>query len=172
MKQSKEKKQKNLENNQDDNFLSVDELSLDKDWSIQARLAKKWHLKLAQARDKLDTAKDQLEYIKSKLTVDIREDPASFGLRKATDKSIEAATVIHDRFQSAKEEVRQAKKEVGEIEAVTTAIEHKKKALEKMVDLWTMGYFSEPRASSNSRETLTDLEMRRLSTRGRKRSSE
>ena len=149
--------------------LEINVLELDREWSIQPRLARKWNAKLAAAEAEARRQKDQFEFVEAELTLMAAENPEEFGIRKSTKDQIEAAVICHKRYQHALRDLRDAEEAVGKLKSVTIGLEHKKKGLEKEVDLWMSGYFAEPRNRDGSKEAMTDMTMRRQALKGRKK---
>lgn len=103
------------------------------------------------AKLKMDIAKEELDQIKSQVSLEIREDPEDFGLKKATDESVKNATLVDDRvitktteYFSAVEEFNKAKHEAGVAYNALRAIEAKKASIENLIRLLGMQYFAQP----------------------------
>lgn len=150
-------------------ILSIDENMLDEEWIGQPRLFFQHAEKLAGARNALDEAKVRLEIVKAGLSRAIREDPASFGLPKITEASVEAAICEQAKFITAQSEVRHLKHKVDVLAAAVTALDHRKKALENLVTLHGQNYFSVPQARTpEDREAVRSIENEAIRKKNRR----
>jgi hypothetical protein len=152
----------------DDSFLDIDELSLEKEWVIQPKLCRTWLVKLAKARKRLDNAKLDLEFTSCAIEKDIRSNPKKYKLIKVTEGAIEKEIPLQPSYQNALREVNEAKNKVSMIEATTTAIEHKKRALENLVELFLNDYYAEPKARPGKRDQTEEMFMDRIAKRSSK----
>ena len=139
-------------------FFQIDPNQLDVEWVAQPRLYHSYAKKLAAARQDLEQAKTALEITEADLAQKIRRDPSKFGLEKLTEGAIREVIVLSADFKAATTELIDAKHLVGVLEAAVTTLEHRKRALEKLVDLRLADYFSEPRTKSMGREAREDAE--------------
>ena len=165
------KKDKDIE---DSDFLDIDKNLLDDEWLGQPKLYFRWAVQLEDAKEDLDEAKRTLdvektefERAKASIDLDIRKKPDEYKLPKVTDKSILAVMLLQSEYQDAQEEffvvqkeVDVAKHRVGILQAAVTSLDHRKKALEKLVDLHGQKYFASPRASEGSKEAIEKVEKR------------
>ncbi len=133
-------------------FLDIDENVLDEEWIGQPRLYFKWARRLADARIVLDTSKSNLDIVKAELDIAIRSHPEQYGLTKITEAVVATAMPNQAKYQSALEVLRHDKHSVDILSAAVTALDHRKAALGKLVDLHGQNYFSSPRASTPEAE--------------------
>ena len=141
-----------------DNILQIDKNVLDDEWLGQPRLYFQWAVLLEDARDEFEETKAAFDVVKSDLDLAIRTDPDKYDLPKVTDKAIAAAMITQKEYLVAQQEFFIAKHRVGVLQAAVTALDHPKKALEKLVDLHGQKYFATPRASEDSREAVDDIQ--------------
>ena len=132
--------------------LTIDETVLDEEWIEQPKLYFHWARKLADARRSLDESKSNLDVVKAELDRAIRSDPERFGLPKVTEAVVTTAIPNQPKYQSALEVLRNDKHTVDILSAAVTALDHRKAALGKLVDLHGQNYFSSPRASTPEAE--------------------
>ncbi len=144
----------------DDSFLDVDLHLLDENWMGQPLLFSHWAKKLAKAKKDLDVAEAELDLVEAELGKAIRRRPEKYGLLKDTDKPVAAAILMQPRYKEAKMVVIEAKYKVAMIQAAVTALDHRKKALEKLVDLHGQNYFSKPKAPKHAKEAMNEMEKR------------
>lgn len=139
--------------------LVPDIYALEEEWRRQASLCKSHYDHLADLRRDYDQAKQAAEELEAEVSLDVRRFPSKYGIDKVTEATVEAATTLDMRVREAKREALKTKHAVAKKEATVSALEHKKKALEKCVDLWLSGYYSEPKArSKEGRERIEQME--------------
>ena len=148
--------------------LQIDENQLDTEWLNQPQLYYRYAAKAADARRDFDAAKDELEVTKAEVDQSIRSDPAKFGLTKLTEATVASAVIIQEEYQKAQENVRQARHRHDVYQAAVSALDHRRKALEKLVDLLIANYFSAPRASKVSKSRMNEVEKEFTRRKGRR----
>ena len=150
-------------------FFSLDKYKLDEEWEEQPRLYFQHALMLADARYKWELAKSNRAVVAAEIDVDIRRDPSKYGMKTASPKeAVENIVLLQKQYREADSNVIKAKHEVDIIQAAVEALEHRKKALEKEVDLFLSNYWSEPRGSKSARQYGEDLEKKDVRSRGKK----
>lgn len=149
-------------------LLSIDELALDREWLEQPSNYLKASRQLADAKQVLDAAKNELEVVKAEQYRAILTYPERYGLAKTTEAAIASAIPLQKAYQEAQREVIRARHDVDVRAAVVTAMEHRKKALENLVSLHLSGYYSDPKAKREDAEYVEELEARRRSRSARK----
>jgi hypothetical protein len=125
--------------------ISIDESALDIEWLRQPELTMKYGLEAAQKRKDMDLAKERLDFIRSKLDKEIRENPESRGLVKVTEAAIQNAILLQPEYQSASSDYISAKYEYEIVMVAVKALEAKKAALENLVRLHGQLYFAGPK---------------------------
>lgn len=141
-------------------FIEIDPLALDREWVNQPRLYLQYSEELANAGREMDEAKSNLDITKADLEQQIRSDPDEFGLEKVTESAVNATMLTQPEYKSAMAALIDARHRRDILGAAVSALEHRKKALEKLVDLHLAGYFAAPRASAGSREAAKEIEDR------------
>jgi hypothetical protein len=163
---------KKKQTDQTENFLAIDLNELEREWTEQPTLYHKWARKLAKARLAMDEKKAELELIVADLDSEIRAHPKKFKLgEKVTEASIKHAILAEEVYTDGVAALNNARYEVNVLEAGVTALEHRKRALEKCVDLYGMDYFSVPRTSTEKGRAAKD-KMEKRSARGGYRSDD
>ena len=141
----------------DTSFLEIDRNGLDEEWENQPKLAFKYSEILADAKEQLDAKRDELAVLEAELALKIRADPEEFGIEKPTEKAIEHLITVDEDVIRLKGDIRAAKHRVDVVSGVCNSLEHRKRALENLVQLWLSSYFAEPRAPDVvSREVLDE----------------
>jgi hypothetical protein len=161
------KRKKDSFRDHDFSFFEVDIHQLDKEWMEQPALFFEWAERLADTRRDLDEAKSELDVTKAEISRAIRDEPEDYGLEKVTEAAVTAAIPEQEEYKIATKAVSEAKHAVDVYQGVVTALEHRKRALEKLVDLHGQSYFANPRVSnSNASEAKDEIARRRGAKRG------
>lgn len=125
-------------------FFEIDKFNLDKEWVRQPKLYHTFSTKLAGARRRHEEAKAFLELTEAELNMKIRSSPAVYGISKVTDKAIEAALAVNKKYLAARDAVIKAQYRVDLLNGAVRTLDHRKRALEDLVDLHLNDYFSRP----------------------------
>lgn len=152
-----------------DDFLIIDEHSLDKEWVEQPRLSFKYSEKLADAQLALDEAEDELSIVAAELDKSIRASPEDYEIDKVTEPAIKAAIPLQEEHRTALATIRTCKHRVNILKGANKAIDHRKRALENLVDLYGQNYFSSPRAPDGAKEAMEEVEEKAIRKRGQKK---
>lgn len=149
----------------------IDDLRLPWEWNRQASLVYRYGEHLADCQRALDEARGRLELAKAEADAEIRRDPGKYGLEKITEKAVEAIVPTTEGYQAANRAVLDTRHDLDLARAACSALDHKKRALEKLVDLHLSGWYAEPRdpAGDNSREDLDDARKREIRGRARRK---
>jgi hypothetical protein len=156
----------------DVSFVQIDLSRLDKEWVDQPEHYFLAARDLASAKEVMAEAKANVDLVKAELGLAVRASPGDFDLEKATEGSVNDAITVHPRYKKAVARYIRAKKEVDDVEAAVTALEHKKKALESLVYLQGQNYFAEPRARGEDGERMREVEKTAVRKRGQKKARE
>ncbi len=152
--------------------VEFDKHKLDVEWERQPGLMLRYSCDLADARRDLDIAKSKLDVVSAEIANSIRADPESYGVEgKATEAGIKTIVPGQQEYMGAESRVRGRKHDVDILAAYVVALDHRRKALEKEVDLFMAGYFAEPRARREGHEAIEDQGDERTFGRRKKRSS-
>jgi len=138
--------------------LEIDPFALDEEWVEQPERYNELARRAALARKEHDEAKAQLELTSAELSDAIRSDPDSFGLVKVTEASISSKILQQQTYKDALDEVIEKRHDLEVLQGALTAMDHRKTALSKLVDLHLSSYYSKPSASSGSREKMEEVE--------------
>lgn len=152
----------------DDLNLSIDPLNLDKEWVRHPGHFGVWSSKVVEAQEGYDTAKSKFDLVKAELDIAIRSDPAAYDIQKVTEGSISSTILIQPEYRAAEKAVIAAKKQLGLCNAAVNSLEHKKRALSLLVELYIHDYYSDKHATTRS-QAMSDEEKRAVRNRGRTR---
>lgn len=132
--------------------------ALDGEWVEQPRLYYEWAAKLAEARSEYERTKADLKLVEAELDRDIRRDPESFGHAKITETLVERTIQLQRAYRRAHDLMLQAKHTAEQLEAAVTALDHRKRALEGLVQLWLASYFAAPRVQGEAGARQREME--------------
>lgn len=142
--------------------LKVDPFNLVEDWEQQPHLFMFWSEKWVDAVLRKENAKQQLETLRANLDLDIRQNPEAYGILKITESVVDSAIKTHPEYQQLLREYNQLCSEVNFLSSVKEALNHKRKALESLTQLWVTGYYQHPNESKIARETEDLVRKRQL----------
>lgn len=141
----------------DADAVRIDRELLDREWLKQPVLMFGASTILAELRQRVDHLKMELEVLECEIDAEVRSDPESFDIAKVSEKAIEKVVRTHPRVRAAAKRLSDARFEQDKAQAFLSALDHRKRALEKLVDLYLAGYFSEAKTSSAGNELLHDM---------------
>lgn len=125
--------------------LAIDPAILDEEWLRHPQLFMQYSEELANAIEERDYAKDRLDVKKAELDADIRKDPDEYGISKVTEAVVAGTVAIEIAEATETDEFRAANKRVALLQGAVRAFEHRKKALENLVQLNIAGFFAGPK---------------------------
>lgn len=124
--------------------VKIEKDALDREWVQQPTLAMQYSEAAVNAQAEMDTAKERLELVKADLDKRMRQLLAG-GDKKPTETVIFSAVLQHEEYQQASSDYLNAKRTWGIVKVAADAIcDQRKAALENLVKLFGMGYFSTP----------------------------
>lgn len=124
--------------------ISIDEHALDYELKRQSQLIMKYVLLQVKAMTEKDLTKERLEQVAAELDIKIRKNPSAYGLDKVTETAIKNVILLENEYIKQTEEYLNCKEDEATFSGVLKALDHKKKSLEKLSDLWVAGYYSSP----------------------------
>lgn len=122
----------------------IDLRRLHEEWRGQAQRVYNAAAHAAAVEKTYAEAKAALKRKAAQLGQDFRKNPDVYGLSKTTDAVISDAVISDPEYRNAEQKMIDAKYALDMAYATSDALEHRKKSLEKIVDLWLREYFSEP----------------------------
>lgn len=149
----------------------INPLKLDTEWVGHSQMVYNAAAEKATAQKKLGEAKLRSKVVGAKLGQDIRDRPAVYGIGKATNDAVLECINKHDDFLAAEKEVIAAQYNVDMAEAACNALEHRKRALSLLVELWQHEYYSDPTPRPAS-IAASEFEKRAVRRRGIERRRE
>ena len=124
--------------------VEIDQDALDVEWLEQPRRMHKYATLAANARFKLDLAKERLDIGRAEIDKDVRANPEKYGLKKDTETAVQNAILLTHVYQDLNAAYLDAKNELEIARIAVQAIEQRKDSLENLVRLHGMNYFAGP----------------------------
>lgn len=150
----------------------IDPYALDKELLRQASLTYHWAERQADAQRDQDEAKAKLDVTRANLDLDVRSNPEAYGIAKISEKTVESAVLTQQAYQDGLREIAKARHDLDVFKAAVQACEHKKRALEKLVDLFLAGYFGEPKINNDNKAEVDEMQKRAIRKKGRREKRE
>lgn len=165
------KNRKGNEIEEDDfSFFEIDEHNLVEEWVRQPGLYFTWAKKLADVRLEVDEAKAELDVVKAEASRSIRDDPDKYGFEKITEAIVAVAINEHTDVIDAVSRLHKLRHQQEVYQAAVNALDHRKRALEKVVDLHGQKYFSSPRTpDTDAAGEIEEAEKDHVRRRGQRR---
>lgn len=145
--------------------LALDENQLDQEWIAQPKLYYDYAALVASVTRELDELKNALEVTKAEIAQKIRSNPDAYGISKFSESALEKVVPLQQEVIGKQQELVECREKLDLAKAVVSALDHKKKALEKLVELIAMNYYARPRANTDASREVE----RRGVRRGRRR---
>ena len=147
--------------------ISVDPNALDSQWVEQPRMYFRYAAELADARRDLDMAKADLDLTDAELDLSIRQSPGDYGLDKITEAAIKATIPSQQTHIDGHGKILEKKHDVDVLGAAVSALDHRRKALENLVQLQLANYYSAPKAPEGAKDRMGEVEKRSVRRKGR-----
>lgn len=132
--------------------LEINKFALDQEWEKQASLYCEWGEKEVEAQFNRDKLKEQLDLTRAEVDGKIRLMAARNNI-KTTEAAISSEILKDANYQKANNDYLEAIKQAKIFGVAKEAFEHKKKALEKLTDLFLAGYWAEPKEVAKDNHT-------------------
>jgi len=132
-------------------IFKIDESKLDREWVIQPQLQRQVGEEEADAQHVLNQKKAEFDVICARLSLAIRSDPEKYGIgKKPTIGEVDHALTLERDYQAGLTQLNLAKYQLDVAGAKKTAMIDRRKALENLVQLLSLNYYSErePRTKS------------------------
>lgn len=136
--------------------LEIDKDNLDEAWQYQALKFAHWAEKEVEALSQRDKAKEQLELMRANLDSHIRKNPNSYFLEKVTESAIQNIILQNENYQKANNAYLDAVRQAKIFGVAREAFDHRKKALEKLTDLFLSQYWAEPREGRITKKVMEE----------------
>lgn len=133
--------------------IAIDVDALDKEWSNQPTRFCEWAEKEVDAQFERDRAKEKLDLVKAEVDSAIRKNPKTYGINaeKITEMAISNAIIQDKRYKEALSGYLEKVKKARILGVAREAFDHRKRALEKLTDLFLSQYWSDPKEGKVTR---------------------
>ena len=142
--------------------IKLDKTNLDEVALRLPTLYDEWGTQWVNATRERDKIKERLSVVRAQADEEIRKSPKDFGWdsdKSPTEAWVAQQIILHDKVKEANEELIEAQYEVNMMSVAKETIEHTRRALEILTDLWKGSYFSaRSRESSSYNEALKKSE--------------
>lgn len=129
-------------------LLKINLNRLEEECAGQSQLMAEWGEILADAKRKSKDLRKALKLLTAQISLNVRRDPAEFGLARATDDSVKEVVTTQDEVQNLQDQVIQAEYEEEILDSFVWSIVDRKAQLENLVKLHGQMYWSKPDTSS------------------------
>jgi hypothetical protein len=138
--------------------ISIDKYNLEDEWKRQPYVIYRWAALLAEAEKQVEVIKNRLELERSNLDAKVRTNPSEYGFKdsKVTETAIARALSSNEGLMKTQNELIEARRRYGVINAAYQAINHKRPALENLVKLFLNNYYSEPYVPKEAKDISQD----------------
>jgi len=147
----------------------IDPLNLHKELEDQATMFHDWAKAAAESNKEYQQAKSGVDLVYAEVEKLARQSPEEFGIGKVTESTIKSAVMASLDYQDAVERRDAARYEYEMHQAAVNALEHKKRALTLLVELWVRDYYSEVTSKPHEPSTMDDESRSEVRSRGRRR---
>lgn len=130
----------------------IDPQRLDEEWLGHSQMVYNAGARVADAEKEFDDAKAILNQMRADIANQVRGNPAEYGCVKTTEQIVEDAVLSQPEHRAAVKRVNAANYALGMAKAASLALEHRKRALTLLVELWEREYFSDPSPRAISKE--------------------
>lgn len=134
-------------NNSYKDDIKIDRNNLEEEWVNQPKKFIEWAEKEIDAQWERDRAKEKLDLVRAELDSAIRKNPKLYGItaEKITEAAISNAIIQEKKFKEASETYLEKVREAKIMGVAREGFDQRKKALEKLTDLFLSQYWAEPR---------------------------
>lgn len=135
---------------------NIDDLDLWSEWMKQPAMYRYFATMAEDANTEADRLESKVKVVDAEIDSEIREWAEKNG-SKVTEKSVASDVINNSKHKEAVEKAIQARHDARVLNnAVVRSLDHRKKALEKLVDLELNGYNSTPKEPRNMKGTMKE----------------
>lgn len=139
-----------------DDIDNIDRTALDEEWLKQPAMYRYFATQAEDANTEADRLEAAVKVVDAEIEKEIRE-WAEKNESKVTDKSVAADVLNNPKHQQVVEKALNARHEARVLNnAVVRSLDHRKKALEKLVELELNGYNSTPKEPREMKDTFKE----------------
>ena len=123
----------------------IDVDNLDVMWVEHVRKVADVAKEIPRAKLRVNKAKARMELVEAELKFAVRTDPVTYHLKsKPSNSEVDACVLMQAEYQEAQKAYFLARKDADYLDSAMTVLDHEKRALEDLVRLFGMNYFSKP----------------------------
>ena len=137
--------------------LKINKFDLETEWLNQPSLYFHYSKLAIDAKLEVDQAKEDLEFTKADLNLNIRSNPGNYNVEKVTNESVAAAMVCDVEYETRVREYNEARHAYETINAAVRAMEQRKSALENLVRLQLSGIHSTPKVDGATQKEMDEV---------------
>lgn len=122
---------------------AIDRHDLVGEMEVHAQLFHKWASKVEEAQEERDDWKTKRDLHAADLDDSVRTEPEEYGIDRVTETAIKNIVLQDERYQYLQKKRLAAERKINAFVSAVRTMEHRKRMLEKMADIWLAGYYSE-----------------------------
>lgn len=123
---------------------AIDRFNLIEEMEVHPRLFEKWSSKVIEATKRRDHYKGKRDLLYSDFDAEIRANPEEYGFgERITETGIKSFITGQPDYRKLQKKRLSAERDINAYVAAVRTMEHRKRMLEKLVDTWLAGFFSE-----------------------------
>lgn len=123
----------------------IDQYDLPREWVSHADRYHERALKAAEAKKSKELAEDHVRVVRAEVARAVRLNPTKYGLDKPTVAAVEGEVELDPGVRYAEKELIEYRYAYDVYAADVASLEHRKRALEKLVDLLLADFFAHPK---------------------------
>jgi len=121
--------------------LPIDQFNLELECRNQSVLLTEMGEIASVVKSEFRSAKEHLEYVKAKLSTDIRAEPSKYNLSKTTADSVSAAVILQPGYRDASKAMIDAEEASNVFSTLLQAVEGRKSLIRDIVSLFLHQYY-------------------------------
>lgn len=151
-------------------FFDIDKTRLDEELMNQPKMFFKYASELAKAQKKESEARTAREVVKAEVDLKVRKNLKKYNIHevKLTEAVIFGVVFKQSAFKKAQKKRLRAKYKTDIIQAAVTALNHRKSALEKLVNLHGQNYFATPKIGNEEFINAVNSLIKKAARKGKK----
>lgn len=131
--------------------ITIDKNQLDTEWLLQPKKFLEISKASVEAEDEVARAKDNLEIVEAELYAMYKAQ--TINSKAPSDKAVDSSVKLNNRYKLATDEYLEKLKTKKILDKAVMAFDHRKKALENLVDLHLAGYFAAPKDAKQDKQS-------------------
>ena len=138
----------------DKDLFDIDKYDLDGEWVNQPLMYRKYARMLAKASRDVEKSKGALAEAKAEASKRLRKNPVKYGYKKSTEEIIKTGHVLLPTYKRALDVYIKAKYRFDLLMGIVKMLDHRKSALERLVNLHGQSYFARPTPAMEDRDQM------------------